>query len=32
MAADPDPIVRAHVADALKYKTWKGKKNAPGLR
>jgi hypothetical protein len=32
MAADPDPIVRAHVADALKYKTWKGKRNAPGLR
>ncbi len=32
MADDPDPIVRAHVADALKYETWKGKKNAPGLR
>ena len=31
-AADPDPIVRAHVADALKYQTWKGKANLPGLR
>lgn len=32
MAADPDPIVAAHVADALKYETWRGKPNAPGLR
>ncbi len=31
MQADPDPIVRAHVADALKYQTWKGKPNLPGL-
>ena len=30
--ADPDPIVRAHVADALKYRTWRGKRNAPGLK
>jgi hypothetical protein len=26
MKDDPDPIVRAHVADALKYRTWEGKK------
>ena len=26
MADDPDAIVRAHVADALKHKTWMGKK------
>ncbi|MDP2313355.1 MAG: HEAT repeat domain-containing protein [Pseudomonadota bacterium] len=32
MAQDADPIVAAHVADALKYRTWKGKPNAPGLR
>ncbi|MDP2309189.1 MAG: HEAT repeat domain-containing protein [Pseudomonadota bacterium] len=32
LAQDPDPIVAAHVADALKYQTWKGKPNAPGLR
>jgi hypothetical protein len=32
MEDDPDPIVAAHVADALKYETWKGKANAPGLR
>lgn len=31
LQADPDPIVLAHVADALKYETWKGKPNAPGL-
>jgi hypothetical protein len=31
-AADPDPVVVAHVADALKYRTWLGKPNAPGLR
>lgn len=31
LQADPDPIVQAHVADALKYETWKGKANAPGL-
>lgn len=29
---DPDPIARAHVADALKYKTWRGKGNLPGLK
>ncbi|MFN7144209.1 MAG: HEAT repeat domain-containing protein [Myxococcota bacterium] len=29
---DADPIVAAHVADALKYRTWLGKKNAPGLK
>ncbi len=28
---DADPIVRAHVADALRYKTWRGKGNLPGL-
>ncbi len=32
LRADPDPIVRAHVADALKYRTWRGKRNAPGLK
>jgi hypothetical protein len=32
LAGDPDPIVVAHVKDALKYKTWMGKPNAPGLR
>jgi hypothetical protein len=32
MKDDPDPIVAAHVADALKYRTWRGKPNAPGLR
>lgn len=25
LGADPDPIVRAHVADALTYRTWLGK-------
>lgn len=25
LAGDPDPIVRAHVEDALKYRTWLGK-------
>lgn len=29
---DPDAIVRAHVADALKYQTWRGKQNLPGLK
>ena len=29
---DPDPIVRAHVEDALHYQTWKGKSNLPGLK
>lgn len=29
---DPDAIVRAHVADALKYRTWLGKGNLPGLK
>lgn len=32
LADDPDPIVRAHVADALKYRTWLGKGHPPGLR
>lgn len=32
LANDPDPIIAAHVADALKFRTWEGKKNAPGLR
>ena len=32
MAEDPDPIVKAHVSDALKFRTWEGKRNAPGLR
>ena len=32
MSADPDPIVAAHVADALKFRTWEGKRSAPGLR
>ena len=31
MKDDPDPIVAAHVADALQYRTWEGKRNAPGL-
>lgn len=29
MKDDPDPIVRAHVADALKYRTWMGKGKRP---
>lgn len=32
MVDDADPIVAAHVADALKFRTWEGKQNAPGLR
>lgn len=32
MADDPDPVVAAHVADALRYRTWLGKGNAPGLK
>ncbi len=32
MLTDPDPIVRAHAEDALKYRTWLGKGHAPGLR
>jgi hypothetical protein len=32
LADDPDPIVRAHVQDALKFRTWEGKKNLPGLK
>lgn len=32
LANDPDPIVRAHVQDALKYRTWMGKGHPPGLR
>ncbi len=32
LKADPDPIVAAHVADALTYRTWLGKANAPGLK
>ena len=28
---DPDPIVRAHVEDALEYRTWLGKGHPPGL-
>ena len=31
MSEDPDPVVRALVADALEYRTWEGKKNLPGL-
>lgn len=31
LQADPDGIVRAHVADGLRYQTWKGKPNLPGL-
>lgn len=27
MATDPDPIVRAHVADALRYHTWLGRQH-----
>lgn len=27
MAGDPDAIVREHVADALKYKTWQGRQH-----
>lgn len=29
-AADPDPVVRAHVADALKHQTWRGRPQRPG--
>lgn len=29
-AQDADPVVRAHVADALAYQTWKGKPRRPG--
>jgi hypothetical protein len=29
---DPDPVVRAHVTDALKYRTWEGRPNAVGPR
>lgn len=25
LAADPDPVIRAHAADALQYRTWEGK-------
>lgn len=32
LSADPDPVVRAHAEDALKYRSWEGKPNAPGLR
>ena len=32
MKDDADPIVRAHVADALQYRTWLGKGHAPGLK
>lgn len=32
LKSDPDPIVRAHVEDALKYRTWQGKGNLPGLK
>lgn len=31
LGADPDPIVHAHVVDALRYRTWEGKgKRPPG--
>lgn len=29
-AQDPDPVVRAHVADALQYQTWRGRPQRPG--
>lgn len=29
---DPDPVVAALVDDALRYRTWEGKKNLPGLK
>lgn len=29
LAQDPDPVVQAHVADALRYKTWRGKPGKP---
>lgn len=32
LRTDPDPIVVAHVEDALKYKTWLGKPNKAGPR
>lgn len=32
MAGDADPIVAAHVADALKFRTWEGKQTARGQR
>lgn len=32
LAQDPDPIVRAHAQDGLKYRTWLGKPNATGPR
>jgi hypothetical protein len=32
MREDPDPIVRAHVEDALTHRTWEGKGHPPGLR
>ncbi len=27
---DPDPIVKAHIADAIKYRTWEGRPAQPG--